>query len=549
MTRATHLPVGRGRLRLRRAPLRSVDVTGDTAAFEAVYRDAHQELYRYARSIVRDEDAAQDVLQSVMEKALAALQAETRDFELRPWLFRVTHNEAISRLRKERPTAELPDALASTAPTMAEQLDDQARLDTLWTDLGSLPERQRQALVLRELNGLGHEEIAAVIDSTARNVKQTIFEARRALMECEDGRAMVCDEVQQQLSDGDGRVRRGRRVQAHLRSCRDCRAFDRALHERPQELRALAPALPAVAAATLLAQLAPGANLGAGLGHAGAAAGAAGAGAGGLATSGGWSLGALGGALATKTAVVASTAVVATGATGAIVVDRVQDSRTPAAPAAGAAGAAGGATGAASGAGSAAGSPTGPSTSSAAGATTPNDRTSGPASTTPAGRPNGTTPGSARGQDRRAAGQARAAEARAAARDRQAGADEPASKGKGKGKVKTKAKSGQAASGTGKSGGGASSTAKSRPKASSGPSSRSTSPKAASRGGDSGTAPSSGSAGKGSSGTSDAPASKAPATGGGSERDSSAGAGGTTEGTGASPPPSAADGPSKKPEK
>ena len=97
-------------LRLRReGVLRSRAARGDAAAFAAVYERHHQALYRYCRSILRHEEDAQDALQSTMTRAFAALQDEQRDFELRPWLFRIAHNEAISILRRRRTTAELDD--------------------------------------------------------------------------------------------------------------------------------------------------------------------------------------------------------------------------------------------------------------------------------------------------------------------------------------------------------------------------------------------------------------------------------------------------------
>lgn len=531
MTRATQAALA-GRLRLRRAPLRSVDVRSDTAAFEAVYRDAHQELYRYARSIVRDEHLAEDVLQSVMEKALAALQTEERDFELRPWLFRVTHNEAISRLRRERPTSELPDALPTGARALDDQVDDQSKLDTLWADLQVLPDRQRQSLVLRELSGLSHEEIAAVIESTPRAVKQTIFEARRALVDCEEGRALICDDVQRQLSDGDGRVRRGRRIQAHLRSCRDCRAFDRALHERPHELRALAPVLPAAAAATLFAQLVPGAKLAAGSASAVGTAGAATAG--GLATTGGWSLGALGGALATKTAVVAMTAVAAVGATGAVVADRVQGPSETAAPAAGAA-----AGKSSSGSGGGAGGASGAVATTPAGS---DRRAPGAPATTPNAAPKGTTPGSARGQERRAAGQARAAEARAAARDRKADA---AGSGNGKSSEKPKGRSGTPDASKRTPSKQQSNPSTKRAPSAANPPSSSKKPSGSS---------SSPSTGKDSSGTSKAPTTKAPSGSGSTADDTptdpSGGGSSDSSSTATGTPPERADsGGSQKPQK
>src|SRR4051794_23163580 len=84
--------------------------------FAAVYERHHQALYRYCRSILRHEQDAQDALQSTMARALSALQDERREIELRPWLFRIAHNEAISILRRRRVTAELDDAPGGGGP-------------------------------------------------------------------------------------------------------------------------------------------------------------------------------------------------------------------------------------------------------------------------------------------------------------------------------------------------------------------------------------------------------------------------------------------------
>src|SRR5215213_8129991 len=93
--------------------LRTRAARGDAAAFAAVYERHHQALYRYCRSILRHDEDAQDALQSTMTRAFAALQDEQRDFELRPWLFRIAHNEAISILRRRRDTTELGDVVDS----------------------------------------------------------------------------------------------------------------------------------------------------------------------------------------------------------------------------------------------------------------------------------------------------------------------------------------------------------------------------------------------------------------------------------------------------
>jgi RNA polymerase sigma factor (sigma-70 family) len=293
----------------RRGPaLRSQAARGDDAALAAMYERHHQALYRYCRSILHHDEDARDALQSTMAKALAALRNEERDFELRPWLFRIAHNEAISRLRQRRDTVDLDAVGTLGTDSLAQTVEDRERLALLGADLRDLPERQRSALVLRELSGLSHEEIAVVLDSSARAVKQTIFEARAGLHECAEGRTMLCAEVQRALSDGDGRVLRGRRVRAHVRSCRACRTFKTALAQRPTDLGALAPALPASAGAALLAHLLPGAKAG----LAASAGTAVGAGAG----------GGMAATVATKVAIVAVATVTVAGA-GSVVRDTV----------------------------------------------------------------------------------------------------------------------------------------------------------------------------------------------------------------------------------
>ncbi len=294
---------GRGRA----AAARSGGVRADPASFEEVYREHHQALYRYCRSILASEEDARDALQSAMTRAFAALAVEERDFELRPWLFRIAHNEAISLLRQRR-TVQTVDGVPEIATdALHQRVNNRRELALLQADIGTLTERQRGALVMRELSGLSHEEIAVALTVSIGAVKQAIFEARSALQECRQGRAMDCDQICRGLSDGDGRERRARRIQAHLRECAGCREFEAGLRRRPAELAALAPPLPVAVSGALLAHLVSGGKLG--LSASGAAASTtAGAGA------AGGSILAGSGALGAKLAVI----VVAAGAVGAV---------------------------------------------------------------------------------------------------------------------------------------------------------------------------------------------------------------------------------------
>jgi RNA polymerase sigma factor (sigma-70 family) len=227
---------------------------GNDQAFAPLYERYHQQLYRYCRSIVHDDCDAQDALQSTFAAAFAALRRGRRDAPLRPWLFRIAHNEAVSILRRRRPECELSDAAHRLTSSIEDQAGERARLALLLADLGELPVRQRSALVMRELSGLSHEEIAIVLGGSVGAAKQTIFEARKSLLEFSEGRGMACDEIRKLVSDDDGRTLRSRRVRAHLSDCRGCAEFAAAITVRGDQLRAIAPALPPVSAAAVFAK-------------------------------------------------------------------------------------------------------------------------------------------------------------------------------------------------------------------------------------------------------------------------------------------------------
>jgi RNA polymerase sigma factor (sigma-70 family) len=235
---------------------------GNDRACGVLFERYHQPLYRYCRSLVRSDVDAQDALQSTFAAALGALQRGQRDAPLRPWLFRIAHNESISLLRRRRPEAELSEAAESGVPSAEHSAEDRARLASLVADLSDLPERQRGALVMRELSGLSHEQIAEAFGISVGAAKQTVFEARRSLAQFAEGRSMACEEIQRVISDGDGRVRRARRVRAHLRDCSRCAGFAAAISGREADLRALAPVLPVAAASGILARV-----ISAGSGH------------------------------------------------------------------------------------------------------------------------------------------------------------------------------------------------------------------------------------------------------------------------------------------
>ncbi|HVD41226.1 MAG TPA: RNA polymerase sigma factor [Solirubrobacterales bacterium] len=162
---------------------RLVDLVRDgyDAAFEEIVRRYRRPLDRFAAAIVGGR--SEDVTQDAFSKALLALRGSKAEIELRPWLYRIVRNTALNDLRDRGPVIE---ELVETLPggrSAAAEVEAREELRDLMRRLGSLPEPQRAALVMRELEGLSHEEIAAALGVSGGAARQAIFRARAALRE------------------------------------------------------------------------------------------------------------------------------------------------------------------------------------------------------------------------------------------------------------------------------------------------------------------------------------------------------------------------------
>ena len=244
---------------------------GEPDAFGEIFARHNGALYGYCLSILGDPEDARDALQATMEKAFAAISTQRVRGGLRAWLFGIAHNEAVSLGRKRQATQPYGESLALAAA--ATDPAERERMGELVADLGTLPDQQRSALVLRELAGLGSEEIGSALDISPAAAKQAVYEARASLLAQRGGRDMDCHQVQMKLSESDGRIRRGRRLKAHLADCALCSAFAAAIPARTAGMRAVFPPLGAALAAKTLAAATAGGGAAGGSAGAAAAAG------------------------------------------------------------------------------------------------------------------------------------------------------------------------------------------------------------------------------------------------------------------------------------
>ena len=230
---------------------------GSDPAFAMLYRRFDGPLHGYSLSIVKNPEDARDVLQSAWMKALVALRSGSRRAPVRPWLFRIVHNEAIDLIRRRRgeePLLESHQRVGGAAGA-DEEVAEREQVAEVVADLHGLPEGQRAALVMREWADFEYEEIALALATSEGNARQLVFTARSGLAESRAGRNQSCDAIRLELAGADGRRLRNRRIRSHLDGCDACREFSAETRDRRRAAAAAVLPWAPVAAPELLTGL------------------------------------------------------------------------------------------------------------------------------------------------------------------------------------------------------------------------------------------------------------------------------------------------------
>ena len=145
-------------------------------------------LRRYARALVGERAAADDLVQDTLERAWSKLHLYRRGSDLRAWLFTVMHNVHVNRLRAARPTDPLEDEMPELAQRATQ--GDALMVRDLERAVAALPEGQRQVLLLVALEDLSYEETARVLGIPIGTVMSRLARARekvRSLMHGKGG--------------------------------------------------------------------------------------------------------------------------------------------------------------------------------------------------------------------------------------------------------------------------------------------------------------------------------------------------------------------------
>jgi RNA polymerase sigma factor (sigma-70 family) len=299
---------------------------GQHAAFEVLCARYQTRLLSFCRHMLASREDAEDVLQEVFAAAFNAVLADERDINVRPWLYRIARNRSLNHLR--RASAIGVDSMdvhyADQGISTGDKVMRRESFRELIADVHQLPETQRTALLLREIDALSYDQIAQAMETSIPSVKSLLVRARISLAEAAEARKLSCEDVRLELGTvAEGLAKLSTPARRHVRGCERCSFFKKQLKENNHALAMILPVGPLLLLKKLVlaklgstasaggAHVAGGASaVGATVG-AGAAAGGGGSVAGGLVTAGA-------GALATKAvAGLAAAAIVTAGVAAA----------------------------------------------------------------------------------------------------------------------------------------------------------------------------------------------------------------------------------------
>ncbi len=156
---------------------------GSSESFIHVYESTKARLYTYAMSMVGEQDLAADAVQEAYVRLYQSSPAIASPAAVVSWLFSTARNYLLNHHRLQRRFAsvdEEPASLVDSAPEPFEAEDERAYLRRLVDALGPL---HREAILLREYEGMTYDEIANITGVPVSTVKMRLFKARRALAE------------------------------------------------------------------------------------------------------------------------------------------------------------------------------------------------------------------------------------------------------------------------------------------------------------------------------------------------------------------------------
>jgi RNA polymerase sigma factor (sigma-70 family) len=215
---------------------------GDMRAFEAIYDRYERPIRIFCRHLLGQPEDADDAVQHTFLAAYRTITGSDQRLDLKPWLFTVARNRCRSLLRsRRRDPCVTGEAFEPSTEGLAAAVERRESLRHMLADIAALPEEQRAALILTQLETLKHDQVARVLEVPTDKVKALVFQARTSLMHAREARDTACGDIREQLSTLSGPALRRGNLKRHLRMCTGCRDFEVGLRQQHGVILLLLP--------------------------------------------------------------------------------------------------------------------------------------------------------------------------------------------------------------------------------------------------------------------------------------------------------------------
>ena len=154
-------------------------------------REPLPRLHRFACWLTRDENQADDLTQSTLEKALSHWHQRRDDSALRPWLFAIAYRQFVDNQRRARRYVRVLELFGRTVRTETPSLEREVVAQSIIQALNRLPDAQRHLLLWVSVEGLGYRDIADMLDIPIGTVMSRLSRARAALRQLTDGDSLT----------------------------------------------------------------------------------------------------------------------------------------------------------------------------------------------------------------------------------------------------------------------------------------------------------------------------------------------------------------------
>jgi RNA polymerase sigma factor (sigma-70 family) len=155
-------------------------------AFESRVLPAKDKMYRFAQRLLKDEEEAKDIVQEAMIRVWNKREDMHTYLNMEAWCMRIVRNLSLDRIKSKQFNSDRLDStynLSASGATPEQKTETDNTMENIHNFIASLPDKQRQIMQLRDIEGFSYKEIGDILNLDANNVKVNLFRARKSVRE------------------------------------------------------------------------------------------------------------------------------------------------------------------------------------------------------------------------------------------------------------------------------------------------------------------------------------------------------------------------------